>query len=72
MQALLAPCGTYVFMCMDGKARKNPCDRRARLWFFRLLLGVGRRLAGYFCPCCATCGGEGAGGAIVGMATGTR
>ena len=69
-QALLAPCGTYVFMCIDGKARKNPCDRRARLWFFRLLLGVGRRLAGYF-PCCATCDGGGAGGAIVGMATGT-
>ena len=66
LQALFAPCGTYVFMCIDGKARKNPCDRRARLWFFRLLLGLGRRLAG----CCCACGGGGAGGAIAGMATG--
>ena len=76
LQALLAPCGTYVFMCIDGKTPKNPCDRRARLWFFRLLGGLGRRLVGFCCPCLG--GGEGSaiagmatGGAIAGMANGT-
>ena len=63
---MCAPFGTYVFMCIDGKTPKNPCDRRARLWFFRLLLGLGQRLAGCCCPCL----GEGAGSAIAGMATG--
>ena len=53
-------------MCIDGKTPKNPCDRRARLWFFRLLLGLGSRLAGCCCPCL----GGGAGSAIAGMATG--
>ena len=51
-------------MCIDGKTPKNPCDRRARLWFFRLLGGLSRRLAGCCCPCL----GEGTGGAIAGMA----
>ena len=54
-------------MCIDGKTPKNPCDRRARLWFFRLLGGLSRRLAGCCCPCL---GGGGAGSAIAGMATG--
>ena len=50
-EALLAPCGSYAFMCIDGKARKNPCDRRARLWLFRLLLSVATRFAGCCCSC---------------------
>ena len=47
------------------QARKNPCDRRALLWFVRLLFGLMRKL---FSGCCA--GGAGSeGGTAMGPAT---
>ena len=65
-EAIITPLGSYILLCIDGKARRNPCDKRARLWLFRLLLNLAKRFAGGCFACCGV-----AGGAVAGMAQGT-
>ena len=65
-EGLFAPLGSCILRYMDREVRENPCSMGTLLWFLRLLLALGHKLADSCCACCAW----GSGGATTGpMAT---
>ena len=64
-EGLLAPLGSCFLLYINGGARTNLCDMGTLLWFVRLLLALGHKLAA---NCCA----GSSGGAATGTATRTR
>ena len=48
-EGLLAPLGSCFLRHMDGEARMNPCSMGTLLWFLRLLLALGHKLAANCC-----------------------
>ena len=63
-EGLLAPLGSCFLRYIDGEARTNPCSMGTLLWFLRLLLALGHKLA-------ANCCTGGLGGETTGTATRT-
>ena len=66
-EGLLAPLGSCFLWYIDGEARTNPCSMGTLLWFLRLLLALGHKLAANCYACCA----GGSCGAATGLAPGT-